>query len=417
MPVVILSIARFANMLIIPIFLSLVNGRLLSFLTAISNELLREELLDGIQRILIVAFAVFLFLRINQHSRKSIPAKKSLFPDYGNKRCSVFRKIAFLILVFLFCCATFFITIHFFYYGFIFLKLELTPYLATVPIHKVYLNEPDLPLDILIKGIGIVLVASVVEEIFYRGLMLRACEDAKWSSTSIYAFQFIMFGIVHVDPSAALIYQLIRFTNTGLHAVAYTWLYRRTGSFIYPVLGHFLWNLQSTIKSLTVASGYFDQTELYFFAISFISLVACGGYLLFWLKKNYSKKNHLNIPISLNWEEIKLFFLCTGIFVSNQRLLSEPYESASTSSLIGLSVAVIFIEAIVVLILIVKGSRLHNIPYNEVTRVKKYWGTPLHSLRKSDCESYDFPVEVKRWLDEQIFSRETDQFNSVHEEV
>ncbi|MHA1167511.1 MAG: CPBP family glutamic-type intramembrane protease [Candidatus Hodarchaeales archaeon] len=70
-------------------------------------------------------------------------------------------------------------------------------------------------------------VAPVIEEVLYRGILSRAARDARKSNTWIYAFQFVIFGYIHIPIGTTLhiIFQLIYFVQTGLFAVGFTWLY------------------------------------------------------------------------------------------------------------------------------------------------------------------------------------------------
>ncbi|MFW9995918.1 MAG: lysostaphin resistance A-like protein [Candidatus Odinarchaeota archaeon] len=393
LPVVILTLAGPA--------LTIASTFLVAFagigLPSFNNEVLDQELTYGLVKVVTLTLTVVLYLRINQYVEKKIPVIKSLFAEYRGIENQFSVKVLLVILTFFILAASFFITIHLYQYGFILLNVEISQ-----PIYLHYLEVSDQAITVLIEGIGIVLIAPVVEEITYRGLILRASEDAKMSSTSIYALQFIMFALIHVSPSDALIYQLIQFTWAGFAAIIFTWLYRKTGNIIYPITAHFLWNLQSTTRDLAVASGYLDQAGACFFAISFISLVICGGFLLYWLLKSDHRKYLPVIPRSLDRAEIKLFFLCAGVFTLNRLLVITidltSLDVATIGNVLLLLVLNLGIILPLVVYLAVKGTRLHNIPHTGIPVLQKYWTTPVYSLSESDFEKIDFPAEVKEWF-------------------
>ncbi|MBL9175664.1 MAG: CPBP family intramembrane metalloprotease [Verrucomicrobiales bacterium] len=88
-----------------------------------------------------------------------------------------------------------------------------------------------------------VVLAPVVEELLFRGILFPALRDAGWPRVAMGVASF-GFGLIHGNATAFL----------PLSALGgyLAWLYLRTGNLLAPILAHFLFNL---VPFILIAAG------------------------------------------------------------------------------------------------------------------------------------------------------------------
>ena len=89
------------------------------------------------------------------------------------------------------------------------------------------------PWEYLVAGLGVIIVAPIVEELFFRGYVFNAYLAQKGPRTA-YAGSALAFGVAHGLPTLFL-----GIFGMGL-VLAY--IYRRTGTIIAPIVAHALNN-------------------------------------------------------------------------------------------------------------------------------------------------------------------------------
>jgi uncharacterized protein len=87
------------------------------------------------------------------------------------------------------------------------------------------------PFDALVLVVIVVVCAPIVEEIFYRGLVLRSFEN-KWGTGWAVAFSSVLFGAIHLQ-----ILQFPALVTFGLVAALLTVRTRRLGPAIFAHVG------------------------------------------------------------------------------------------------------------------------------------------------------------------------------------
>lgn len=117
----------------------------------------------------------------------------------------------------------------------------------------------------------IALLPGICEEFFTRGYLLHAFRSqGNW--TAIIAAG-ILFGIMHMDP--------FRFFPQAAIGVLFGFLYLRSGSFLIPVLGHFLHNgLIAAIPLFSAATGWDPEALLLSYPWLLYPLALLAGYFL-----------------------------------------------------------------------------------------------------------------------------------------
>jgi uncharacterized protein len=104
-------------------------------------------------------------------------------------------------------------------------------------------------IELLLILISIVILAPVVEEYVFRGLLLSNW-SAKWGNTKAVLFSSIIFGILHMDPFGAF-----------LMGMVLCLIYLKTGSLLLVILIHFLNNGLAMVLSFT-APGLIDWSTV-----------------------------------------------------------------------------------------------------------------------------------------------------------
>ena len=96
---------------------------------------------------------------------------------------------------------------------------------------------------LVLAGVRTCLVAPVVEELFYRGLLTRGL--LPWGAWPAVAVPAVIFSAVHLDPGSFLPFAVV--------GLVLGWLYWRRGALADAVVFHFLFN--STSFVLLVATS------------------------------------------------------------------------------------------------------------------------------------------------------------------
>lgn len=127
----------------------------------------------------------------------------------------------------------------------------------------------------------------------------------------------MIFGYFHVPfgTQSSPLFQWIRFVQSGLFAIGITWLYRKTRNIFYPILAHFLWNLQKNFERYATATGFFDVVRTLNYGLILLGLIICVGYLLYRLKTG-NRKQIESIYRQSSVPDSVVFLMIIGIFVS-----------------------------------------------------------------------------------------------------
>jgi membrane protease YdiL (CAAX protease family) len=88
------------------------------------------------------------------------------------------------------------------------------------------LMTPGSPMKVLVEGLIIAVVAPIVEEVFFRGVLLHRWAT-RWDLRTGIVLSSILFALVHLDPIGKFVF--------GLAMCA---LYLRTGSLWAPIAAH-----------------------------------------------------------------------------------------------------------------------------------------------------------------------------------
>lgn len=96
-----------------------------------------------------------------------------------------------------------------------------------------YIKENAYKAVIIPTALSVIVVAPIVEELFFRGFIFSTLNQRV--STPIAAvFSGILFGSIHFSLAQTII--------LSIFGVVQCYLYRHTGSILYPILLHFIFN-------------------------------------------------------------------------------------------------------------------------------------------------------------------------------
>jgi membrane protease YdiL (CAAX protease family) len=111
----------------------------------------------------------------------------------------------------------------------------------------IYFDSNSYPfLPNLLNFLSLVVLAPIVEEVAFRGMLLHRWTH-KWGMTKAILFSSLIFGVVHPDPIGAMAF-----------GIAMCIIYLRTQSLVIPILCHGLTNLAVWLETL----GYINIAGL-----------------------------------------------------------------------------------------------------------------------------------------------------------
>jgi membrane protease YdiL (CAAX protease family) len=104
---------------------------------------------------------------------------------------------------------------------------------------------------IVLAVIVAVLVAPVAEELFFRGFLYRSLRvrHGYWFAAIVSS---ILFGLVHWQPEG-LLPSLPLMVGVATAAMAWAYLYDRSGSMLVPIASHMAFNLVGVVFILTTS--------------------------------------------------------------------------------------------------------------------------------------------------------------------
>jgi membrane protease YdiL (CAAX protease family) len=113
--------------------------------------------------------------------------------------------------------------------------------LNTFPLHSVWTSQSDHSFTIVLLAIVVVFLAPVIEEFFFRGILLHRCAH-KWGLGRSIIITSLLFGCLHDD----LVY-------TTILGIAMSLLYLRTNSLYVTMTCHSLNNVIAVIIHINEA--------------------------------------------------------------------------------------------------------------------------------------------------------------------
>ena len=147
--------------------------------------------------------------------------------------------------------------------------------------------------------IAVAVVAPVVEEVFFRGLILKGYLK-HYSVKKSLIVSALLFGIAHFNPW--------QFVTAIIIGIAIGWFYERTDSIVPSVYAHALNNSMGFIVGILgiAIPGYSTENAASHHQpvwFDFIGVVLAAAGIL-WLKKLYGRKEEVNITeLSMNASE------------------------------------------------------------------------------------------------------------------
>lgn len=175
--------------------------------------------------------------------------------------------------------------------SFLFINAFLVSLISRINIFSQYMrsfeefSDTIFSTDILLMILSIGIIAPIIEEIIFRGLIFRELKKTM-SITSVVIIQAVLFGIFHMR-----IIQMIYATILGLFLGL---VFIMIKSIWAPILVHVCYNLTSVLISTYGQDTIFMKYHNYFVIISFIIIATIIIYLI----KNrdlYSKDEEIKI--------------------------------------------------------------------------------------------------------------------------
>jgi membrane protease YdiL (CAAX protease family) len=134
-------------------------------------------------------------------------------------------------------------------------------------------------------GFSGLLIAPILEEVFFRGLILRGLLSSRSKAQAI-AISSVLFAVAHGD--------IARIPALTVSGVAYAFVATESGTLLYPILAHTARNgLTPLFRMLGTSMSKMDHAD----GIALIvmgSLVALGGFALFRLREHFLDKRAFN---------------------------------------------------------------------------------------------------------------------------
>jgi hypothetical protein len=160
---------------------------------------------------------------------------------------------------------------------------------------KIFLNSSQTSSPILYNSlsfISVVFLAPLVEEFFFRGILLQRF-FSKWGLTSAIIISSLFFGILHFNPVGLLMFGIMM-----------SILYLKTRTLWIPIMIHILNNLSAILLALITQTEQENtinviekiQSEAW---TGIILILLSAPWLIIFLYKNWTQKES-SIPYLLN---------------------------------------------------------------------------------------------------------------------
>lgn len=145
--------------------------------------------------------------------------------------------------------------------------------------------DTTLSVDLLVATFLYVLAASINEELYFRGLILRVLR-AKGTGFAV-ILSSLFFGLAHMGSLAAgkaLDHTLLLILFSALFAIVSALLLIATGSIVVPILWHLAHNIASSITMET-------SPQVTLVIVGFQCIVLSGYALYLWRKVSLDKRS------------------------------------------------------------------------------------------------------------------------------
>lgn len=133
--------------------------------------------------------------------------------------------------------------------------------------HDDKINNVLYPESLLIVILVIGILAPIMEEILFRGLIYQSLRNS-YSITAAIFLQATIFAIIHINP--------LQIMYTFLLALLFMWLANRTNSLLTSILAHSSFNLTTILLSRIIKE---QESAVYFLLLLVfaIAAIAIGG--------------------------------------------------------------------------------------------------------------------------------------------
>lgn len=99
---------------------------------------------------------------------------------------------------------------------------------------------------VVVYGLAALVLAPVVEELFFRGVLQRAAEGLLGRWPALLA-QGVLFGALHLDPTGTWVANLVTLVAISTAGITFGWLYHRTKRLGPCIAAHGWFNLVAVV--------------------------------------------------------------------------------------------------------------------------------------------------------------------------
>lgn len=211
--------------------------------------------------------------------------------------------------------------------------------------------------------------APIHEELLFRGYLQQALERSGTADWAHYVIQGVSFAFLHLAGDillgGTLDFIVLHMISTATFGVAATWLKKKTGKIIYPILFHGLANTTSVLFTIFSDLLPLEADTLFIDLILFFLMIGLVIILLSIL--NFRQKWTLNKPLSLKNVDIKSkstlsFIARVFIFIGIFELLQ--YGFLIISDPVQILGYFLFISALTALLYYFWGKKIMDIPWS-----------------------------------------------------
>ncbi|MHA1242983.1 MAG: lysostaphin resistance A-like protein [Candidatus Heimdallarchaeota archaeon] len=126
---------------------------------------------------------------------------------------------------------------------------------------------------LLLASILVIIIAPIVEEMFYRWTVVSTLKNGMNTSATI-LFSALIFALAHSATNLAYSFYffIIHFVTTFIIGAIFAFIYIKTKKIIVTIILHSVWNALTTVGAVLEYAGHG-----YAFNIAFLVLVGIGG--------------------------------------------------------------------------------------------------------------------------------------------
>ncbi|MHA1186202.1 MAG: lysostaphin resistance A-like protein [Candidatus Heimdallarchaeota archaeon] len=149
---------------------------------------------------------------------------------------------------------------------------------------------------LLLASILVIIIAPIVEEMFYRWTVVSTLKNGMNTSATI-LFSALIFALAHSATNLAYSFYffIIHFVTTFIIGAIFAFIYIKTKKIIVTIILHSVWNALTTVGAVLEYAGYGYAFNIAFLVLVGISGIASIAFSVLYLVKQRKVNQDMNL--------------------------------------------------------------------------------------------------------------------------